>query len=57
MPHQKKGGIHESNRIFMGPFGWYRLTEAFHSNICGARSANKVPPLKGGIFFPKIVVV
>jgi hypothetical protein len=33
MVHQKKGGIHESNSIFMGTFGWYRLTGLLHQNI------------------------
>jgi hypothetical protein len=33
MVHQRKGGIHDSNRIFMGTFGWYRLTGLLHQNI------------------------
>lgn len=40
MVHQKKGGIHESNRIFMGTFGWYRLTGLLHQNICDAKKAS-----------------
>ena len=31
--HQRKGGIHDIYRIFMGTFGWYRLTGLLHQNI------------------------
>lgn len=30
MPHQKKGGIHESIRLFLETFGWFRLTGLLH---------------------------
>jgi len=49
MSHQKKGGIHESNRIFMGPFGWYRLTEASRKiSVAQKRNYN---PANGGISY------
>lgn len=53
MPHQKKGGIHEFNSIFVGPFGWFRLTEASQQNICAQKAQTKSPASAGDFFiFP-----
>jgi len=41
MIHQRKGGIHEIYRIFMGTFGWYRLTGLLHQNIWDAQKRQK----------------
>ena len=51
MSHQKKGGIHESNRIFMGTFGWYRLTGLLHQNIWKGEEPKGHPVYQVAIFF------
>jgi hypothetical protein len=47
MPHQRKGGIHESTEYSWETFGWYRLTGLLSLKYLSAKSAKKSRYMRG----------
>jgi hypothetical protein len=50
MPHQRKGGIHESTEYSWETFGWYRLTGLLSFKYLERHWRRKIPLIAGFLF-------